>query len=339
LIREALTLERLRAMDAREAAAYFVARREEGLSESEQDLLEQWLAADKANAVEIERIERAWNWFAGADDHEVLSAMRAHALKPRRRSWLSRFPAAAAAALLLLISAGLLLILSPSWRTPAPDPRADAPAAVRYASGTGVREVKLPDGSVMTLDAQSVALARFGGAERSIELVGGRAFFAVATNPGRRFAVTASEHRVVAIGTRFDVELRAGGLTVNLLEGVVAIGPVAGDVEPVRLKPGQQFIERDGVRLIRNIGPSIGDKVGWRTGLLNFDDETLVEAITEVNRYSGVQLVIRDPQVAAIRISGSFRAGDAEGFVDTVAELRPVRPARRGATIELLPAS
>jgi transmembrane sensor len=107
----------------------------------------------------------------------------------------------------------------------------------------------------------------------------------------------------------------------------------------VRLKPGQQFIERDGVRLIRNIGPSIGDKVGWRTGLLNFDDETLVEAVTEVNRYSGVQLVIRDPQVAAIRISGSFRAGDAEGFIETVAELRPVRPSRRGGTIELLPSS
>jgi transmembrane sensor len=95
-------------------------------------------------------------------------------------------------------------------------------------------------------------------------------------------------------------------------------------------------VERDGLRLVRNIGPSIGDKAGWRNGLLRFDDETLLEAIAEVNRYSRIQLVIRDPRIKAMRISGSFRAGDAEGFVETVAELRPVRPSRRGETIELL---
>lgn len=72
--------------------------------------------------------------------------------------------------------------------------------------------------------------------------------------------------------------------------------------------------------------------------MLHFDDDRLAQAIAEVNRYAAVQIVIRDPAVAAMRVSGEFRAGDPERFARTIAELRPVRVVRRSGTLELVPA-
>ena len=340
VLREALTFERLRAMEPREAAAYFVARREEGFSPSEEALLALWLGADEAHARELDSVDRAWAWLADADDHEVLKAMRSHAVQPRRRSWTSWRPAAAAAAaILLVLSAGMLLFLTPDWRGPATNGDAAGDPGIRYATAHGqVRRIELPDGSVMTLDAQSVAVARSGAAGRSVELARGRALFEVAADASRPFSVTAADRRVVAVGTRFDVGLAPGTLTVNLLEGAVTVGPLAEDVTPVRLKPGQQFVERGGRARIRNLGAEVENAVGWKSGLLHFDDDTLGEAVAEVNRYANVQIAIRDADVAAMRVSGMFRAGDSEAFVATVAELRPVRGVRSGDRIELVPA-
>jgi len=50
MLREALTFDRLSAMAPDEAAAYFITRREEGLTESEHHLFAQWLKADEAHA-------------------------------------------------------------------------------------------------------------------------------------------------------------------------------------------------------------------------------------------------------------------------------------------------
>src|SRR3712207_6611149 len=56
---DALTPARLRAMDAEEAAAWFVVRRAEGLSLSEQRLLADWRAASPSHRRALERADRA----------------------------------------------------------------------------------------------------------------------------------------------------------------------------------------------------------------------------------------------------------------------------------------
>lgn len=319
-------------MERSEAAAYFVARRSDGLTESEQALLTRWLEADPANAAELERVGRGWDWFQDPGGNEILSAMRAHALEPRRRWWAMLTPRAAAAAILLLF-AGLSVIFfrAGDWGTPAP--RADP--TIRYASAAEIRQIRLPDGSRMTLDARSEAAGSFGPGGRSVELLRGRAFFHVATDPARPFSVTAGERRVVALGTRFDVKLETGALTVNLVEGSVTVGPLDGKVEPARLSAGQQFVERGGTAVIRRIDPAARDATGWTQGRLHFDDVPLGEAVAEVNRYSPVPIVVPDREVAALRISGEFKAGDGARFAETVAELHPIRVTRRGDSIEL----
>lgn len=339
MIREALTLERLRALGPEEAAAYFVARRAEGLTASEEEMLAAWLAEDEAHARELRRIERAWDWLADPGEHEVIGAMRAHAVAPQRRHWLWSRPAAAAAAILLLVGALAMLVRVPGWPSGSGGTQRGDERLLAYVSAPGqVRIVTLPDGSRMTLDAGSRVLGRFSGDRRSAELVRGRAMFAVSADRSRPFTVTARERRITALGTRFDVGIAGGALTVNLFEGRVAVGPVDATVEPFTLRPGQQLIERDGRAIVRTIGARIEDQAGWTRGLLHFDDVTLSQAAEQVNLYSRDKIVIRDSEVAGMRISGEFKAGDAMRFALAVAELRRLRVVRRAQQIELLPA-
>lgn len=320
-------------MERSEAAACFVARHSEGLTESEEALLAQWLEADPANAAELERVERGWDWFEHPDGNEILSAMRAHAVEPRRRWWTALTPrTAAAAALLLFAGLSVLFFRTGDWGAPAPQ---GGGASVRYASAAGIRQIRLPDGSLMTLDARSEASGSFGQGGRSMELLRGRALFDVAADRARPFSVTAGNRRVVALGTRFDVRLGPDSLTVNLVEGSVSVGPLDPGVEPARLSAGQQFVERGGTAVIRRIDPAAGDATGWTHGLLHFDDVPLAEAVAEVNLYSPVPVVVPDREVATLRISGDFKAGDGARFAETVAELHPLRVNRRGDSIEL----
>src|SRR4029077_4657262 len=53
----------------------------------------------------------------------------------------------------------------------------------------------------------------------------------------------------------------------------------------------------------------------WRQGYLTFHDTSLADAVAEFNRYNAHKIVIADPAVAGIRVSGTFRALNYEAFV------------------------
>jgi transmembrane sensor len=80
------------------------------------------------------------------------------------------------------------------------------------------------------------------------------------------------------------------------------------------------------------------DALAWRQGLVVFNDETLGAAVNELNRYSSQALVIRDPKVARMRVSGAFKGGDPARFARTVSTIHPLRVVRhKDGSIELSP--
>jgi len=324
VVREALTVEKLSALEPREAAALFIARRAEGLTTSEQQLLADWLAKDESNRRQFENADRAWQNFADSESDEILAAMRAHARAPRPRSWAQWRPAAAAAAIALL-AIGVAWFFIPRATT------------FEYASARGeVKELQLPDGSSLTLDAESMLTGRFSSKARSVELQRGRALFAVAADPSRPFTVTVAGRRVTAVGTRFDVNLLGDGLTVTLLEGHVNIESLDSSMALVKLEPGQQYVERRGKVEIRRPDSAGEAAVSWQKGLVNFDDQPLADAVAVMNRYSPDQIVIGDAKVGSLRVSGQFRAGDSQRFAETLAEMHGLRAIHHENQIELV---
>jgi transmembrane sensor len=324
VVREALTIDRLRTLEPRDAAALFIARRAEGWTTSEQQLLADWLAQDENNRRLFENADRAWQSFADSEGDEILAAMRAHSLAPQSPSWARWRPAAAVAAAMLL-AIGVAWFFVPSAAT------------FEYVSARGeVKEFQLPDGSKLTLDGESAVNGRFSANIRSVELQRGRALFEVASDQSRPFAVTAAARRVVAVGTLFDVNLMEDSLAVTLLDGHVTVESLDSSLTPVKLEPGQQFVERHGKVEIRTLGAASERAISWQKGFINFDDQPLVEAVAIMNRYSPDQIVIRGADVAALRVSGQFRAGESRRFAETLAEIHGLRAIQQENGIQLV---
>lgn len=199
-----------------------------------------------------------------------------------------------------------------------------------YRTAIGALDtIGLADGSRATLSSDSridVALSR---AQRHVALEHGEAFFDVAKDPGRPFAVDAGARRVIAVGTRFSVRRDGPDLRVVVTEGTVRLEsePVDGRTQPTTLLPAGSIALAGANGVLVRSG-SIEDAeryVDWRNGYLVFRDTALSAAVAEFNRYNTRRLVIGDAAVGELRVGGNFRWSNAEVFVGLLEQAMPVR--------------
>lgn len=197
-----------------------------------------------------------------------------------------------------------------------------------YVTSVGEsRMVALADGSRLLLDTDTIVRARLTANHRQLELVKGRAHFAVAKDPGRPFVVAAGTGQVVAVGTAFDVSRVEGATSVLLLEGHVRVqGNTAYPRKAIAdmATPGSRLtISSDGTAVQDR--PDLGRLTAWQTGRIVFEHDTLAGAVAEMNRYSSRQIVIGDDALKSLRFSGVYVSGDPRAFATSVAALFDLR--------------
>ena len=71
-----------------------------------------------------------------------------------------------------------------------------------------------------------------------------------------------------------------------------------------------------------------GGIAAWRDGLLQYQDEPLPSVIADVTRYSKYDIVIADPAVAELRVTGTVFANDVESWLQSLEAALPVRAIR-----------
>jgi transmembrane sensor len=190
-----------------------------------------------------------------------------------------------------------------------------------YSTAVGaVTSVPLDDGSKITLNTASEIHIELTSSERRVSLEKGEAFFAVAKDPKRPFIVHAGNKRIIAVGTQFSVRRSGQDVRVAVAEGKVRIesyGPGgAANPQSAPLAAGSVASTSDsGIVVAQQSLTALQDDLSWRQGYLTFHDISLAEAVAEFNRYNTHRITIDDPKVAAIRISGTFRAVNYEAFV------------------------
>jgi transmembrane sensor len=300
-------------------AAHWAVRADRGLSAEEDALLDAWLAEDirhagafaKARAVSL-LTERARAFGAGANkiltqtEDEAASAEPTSAISRRYALWMS----AAAATAGFWFALGAL------------------PRYLRersYETGIGeTRVVPLEDGSLVTLNTQSKVTVAYSAQRRDISLVAGEALFDVAKDKERPFVVLAGGMQVRAVGTSFTVRLVPNEpVQVLVREGVVEVKrPDVPTAPPVRVAAGSQALAPDNTPIVAaSLTKSEVDKaLAWRIGRIVFEGETLRKAAADFARYSDTRIVIDDPAVSNMTITGLFVSNDPVGFARAVAQ-------------------
>lgn len=209
----------------------------------------------------------------------------------------------------------------------------------RFSTSIGDRSlVRLDDGTRIELDGASLVRFRESKSARQAWLDEGRASFDVARDVLRPFSVTVHDKIVVAVGTSFSVERLHGQVRAGLYSGKVEIIDRAAPGRSHTLVPGDRFVSFDDGRPATITRGHADDDLGWTSGVLSFDNESLAVAVEQMNRYSSQRIVLQ-PGLAAGKMSGIFKAGDTSEFVTAVSELLGLHAEQDGSTIRLMPRS
>ncbi len=308
-----------------EAAALWWTRRHEPGAEV-RAAFAHWLAADPLHAEAFDAIENAWDVFddalpeadtVEADDFSAVASLAARrAARPVSRRW---FGAGLVGAALAVSGAGVFLWQSGRTET------------YEFQTGTGERRREtLADGSTVDLDANSHLRVALSGSRRKLDLVKGRVLFDVAKDIHRPFVVAAATETITALGTLFWVEVRDAETTVSLIHGRVLAETTGSSLE---LAPGDlvAFREAQRVRLVHNVDATATQ--AWRSGRLVFDNEPLSQVAERMNDYSADKIVVGDQKTAAIRVSGSFLAGQTQAFIDALETYYGLSVSRSGQNV------
>jgi transmembrane sensor len=302
--------------------------------------LSAWLAADPRNAMAWKQVQNDWAIFAEHANSPELLELRSEALADAHEAGQGRWVRSRRFAIAhrLAIAAGILAVAIGGallWMRQ-PDV---------YATGIGERRiVTLADGSQVALDSRSEVRVRYSVHARELTLTKGQARFDVAHDLERPFSVTADSHKVIAIGTSFNVDLFGPSLLVTLIEGRVAVSstPSLTDLTKIDIPDARITLDvGEQVVFSAKAPPSVarvnlGQATAWENGEVVSDNDSLATMVARINRYAQHAITIGDPQTAELRISGVFHTGDVDGFISTIAAYLPVRAQREADGTTLL---
>lgn len=323
---------------ADQAAAAWVVRMHSDQRTQNDDLAFQtWLEERPEHAETYASFLRLWDGIAELDSGPLANQVL-HRNLPTACAGIAKWTAlrdrgvmygAVAAAACMLLALAMVLI----------------PRDKVYATGLGeLRTFLLDDGSNVTLNADTRLEVNIDNAERRLVLDQGQAFFQVAKDAARPFRVFVGEAEVRAVGTEFEVRKFGTEAKVILQQGVVAIyqgqnrlslqsAPAASwmALHPVALlKPGQEA-RIVGMRPVAVNNVDVGRAEAWREKPVSFENTSLSEAIAKINRYGSPQIVLSDPSLGELRLSGVFHVDRSESFIEAVTRALPLRVVVRRA--------
>ena len=339
------------------AAAWHESVHREYVSDDIRAAFASWMAEAPEHRAAYQEVERVWcNLKATAHDPEILALRHETALRLTRGNTKStRALMWGAVAIALLIVGAGLVFLGTHGHFPGAL-LADAFGGHRdgrYITATGERlAVTLNDGSQLTLNTQTELDVAFTRTERRVHLIRGQAIFEVAKDPGRPFVVEAHRRRFIAVGTAFDVRLDGARINVTMIEGTVRVER-AGDQTPaprpaavpgadsdttqatLDAPPGRQRIVTtitsgeqltvDSESQVRVHSADPEHVTSWRRGQIIFENERLIDAIAEINRYSDKKIELTEPALADLRLSGGFATSRPAVFIEAITTYFPIR--------------
>lgn len=311
-------------------AASWLARHDAGLTPGERAAFEAWLAADPRHRavweefqVPMGRLTQVRNSGSAAQWIDTFARRRQ---QRRRTAWRRTCGAVLAAACVVF-----------AWiKYQTPDATGLTPAGVAVLLTPSVQT--LPDGSVAELNQGAAIEVDFSAARRAVRLVRGEAHFQVERDPARPFVVTAGTVEVRAVGTAFAVHLASRGVDVVVTHGRIAVATPDLPVNaPLLADAGTQVNAPSAAKpTAEPLAPGeLKRRLAWRAPRIELTGTALAAAVPHFNRESPTALELGDGEVAALQMSGVFRADDAEGFAHMLADNYGVRLERAPGKIIL----
>jgi transmembrane sensor len=306
----------------REAGEWLLRFKGSDPSESDVERWLSWCDADEENVAAFEQLQRDWHDLEGLREAPELivptagrDRVHGHRFLGLMRSTHHAGPLGWAVAATLVAVTIIGYLHWSQW-----------PQAPQTIAAAKQEPTTLPDGSSLLLSAKAAADVDFTGLDRNVALrPGGEAYIKVRHDKTRPFIVRAGSVTVTAVGTAFDVRRDTGHVIVTVEEGAIQLGaPGPNGPTQWRAAAGSQvdYSEQTRTAVVSSVDP--GTVMRWRYGELAYDDTPLETVIADVNRYSGVRVLIRDPEVERLRFTGTVFVASIRDWLKALEAEYPV---------------
>ncbi len=286
----------------------------EAWTSEDQARLDLWLAASLAHRVAFVRLQTAWT-----------QTDRLAALRPATAQTSARFRAFGNLPFSRAVRwAGLFFVVAVLTTMAALN--RDAPQFQHvYTTQVGGHEtIRLADGSTVELNTDTSLRVAVSADRRIVWLDRGEAYFQINHDPVRPFIVMAGNRRVTDLGTKFVVRREPNRLQVDVVEGRVWLDASndKSQSQSALIGANQTAVATaNKISISRKADAKLIDGLGWRHGVLVFDNTTLADAVAEFNRYNHRKIVVGDNVAAAQTIGGTFPKTDVDAFTRVAREI------------------
>jgi transmembrane sensor len=315
--------DRARLRRYREASEWLVRLNAPGASEQEVEQWLRWCEADAGNLAAFEKLQGDWQDTAEFKcAPELLGGTQPpRPMAPRELGtpdWKRRTLDSRSVGWVVAASVVLVAVLSFQQWTQRP--------VHRILSTSNQEPATLPDGSSLLLSAKAIAEVDFSAATRHVDLrPGSEAYIKVRHDTARPFTVRAGAVTVTAVGTAFDVRREADRVIVTVEEGTIlasAMGP--SGLSQWRAGAGYQVSYSEDARTAVLSRVDTQSVLRWRDGELAYDEAPLASVIADINRYSTISVVVRDPALLRLRFTGTVFVASVNDWVKALEAKYPV---------------
>ena len=307
--------ERESSQDIDRTAAEWVARIDRApLSATEADELKQWLVGDRRRRGAFIRAKALWIRSESASalgpqyDPENFQPAVAEAsqAEPRRRvfSWSG----------VLAASLAIVVVLVATFQMP-----------TAYATSKGeMRTVPLGDGTTITLNTDTRIKVYEEEGQRRIRLLKGELLIEGAGAAAPTFVEVEGKHLEASAATFVVRKLDGQPAQVLVQDGHVVLGEEKQTASiPLAANTGASLLvgKEQGWQLRALSYGQLGRELAWREGKIALQGETLADAVALYARYSDTPIVIADPELAQLPVTGLFAVNNPLGFSKAVANV------------------
>ncbi|MFO7867692.1 MAG: FecR domain-containing protein [Bacteroidales bacterium] len=223
---------------------------------------------------------------------------------------ISFYKITASVAVLLLLAISVFFVHTHKSQNTQPEPIQQVIAQTQNNQET----VKLIDGSIVTLNTHSVLEEKsdFNTYNRTLYLQG-EAFFDVTHNENKPFIINVNNLLIEVLGTKFNVHQDSGTITVSVTEGKVL---VKSDKEYEFITTDEQITFNTNTQEFSTIAKSHHNSNSWKTGVLEFRDTPIQEALSLINTHYGFSYKIGSPELKKHKINALFCKSDTSQISD-----------------------
>lgn len=235
-------------------------------------------------------------------------------LQPKHFKWM------AAASIMLMVAATAIWVISTRRQQP-------TQIVMETDMGDGQRELVLPDGSKVILNAGSrleYNEAGLANGKREVKLEG-EGFFTVKADVQHPFVIKTGKVDVMVLGTTFNLKAypKDNRVETFLISGKVEVAYEENGKKTRRqLNPSQRFIvslpaveisshqQVTPPPILKTATPedlqAAAMEPGWLNGRLEFENVTFGQLINELERWYGVSIVLKNQQLKTEVFTGAF---------------------------------